>query len=58
MGKILVVTEKPSVAKDISRVLNCKNKGDGFYYNENYIVSWAIGHLLALMEPHDYDMAL
>lgn len=55
MSKILVIAEKPSVAKDIAHVLGCKQKGEGFLYGENYIVSWAIGHLVTLAEPEDYD---
>ncbi len=55
MSKILVVAEKPSVAKDIARVLNCNKKGDGCLIGQDYIVSWAIGHLIELCEPEDYD---
>ena len=58
MGKILVIAEKPSVASDIARVLKCKDRGEGFLYNEKYIVSWAIGHLVTLFEPEDYDVSL
>jgi len=54
MGKILVIAEKPSVGRDIARVLKCDKKGDGFVYGEGYIVSWAIGHLVTLFEPEDY----
>lgn len=56
MSKILVIAEKPSVAKDIARVLGCKQKGEGFLAGEQYIVSWAIGHLITLAEPEDYDI--
>jgi len=55
MGKILVIAEKPSVGRDIARVLGCKSKGDGFLYSDGHIVSWAIGHLVTLFEPEDYD---
>lgn len=58
MGKILVIAEKPSVARDIARVLKCTDKGDGFIGGENYIVSWAVGHLVTLCEPEDYDKSL
>ena len=54
MGKILVVAEKPSVGRDIARVLKCDKKGDGFVHGDEYIVSWAIGHLVTLFEPEDY----
>lgn len=56
--KKLVIAEKPSVARDIARVLSCKSRGDGFLYNENYIVSWAVGHLVTLCDPDEYDPAL
>ena len=56
--KQLVIAEKPSVGRDIARVLKCTGKGDGFLYNDNYIVSWAIGHLVTLQEPEDYDPEL
>lgn len=53
----LVIAEKPSVARDIANVLGCKSKGDGFLYNNNYMVSWAVGHLVTLCEPDEYDPA-
>ncbi|MDD2502447.1 MAG: DNA topoisomerase III [Clostridia bacterium] len=56
MGKILIIAEKPSVGRDIARVLKCSQKGDGFLYNDSHIVSWAIGHLVTLQEPAEYDM--
>lgn len=55
MGKILVIAEKPSVARDIARVLQCKQKGEGFLYGQKYIVCWAIGHLVTLADPEEYD---
>jgi len=56
--KTLVIAEKPSVGRDIARVLNCNAKGDGYLHNNDYIVSWAIGHLVTLKNPEDYDPAL
>lgn len=53
--KKLVIAEKPSVARDIAKVLKCNNKGDGFLYNDDYIISWAVGHLVTLCEPEEYD---
>ena len=53
--KKLVVAEKPSVAKDIARVLGAKAKGEGFFYGEDYVVTWAIGHLVSLCEPGEVD---
>lgn len=58
MGKILVIAEKPSVARDIARVLNCTERRDGYLSGEKYIVSWAVGHLVTLCEPADYDKGL
>jgi DNA topoisomerase-3 len=57
MKKILVVAEKPSVGRDIARTLRCSQKGDGFVYSDTYVVSWAIGHLVTLCEPDEYDPA-
>ncbi|MBQ5589004.1 MAG: DNA topoisomerase 3, partial [Anaerotignum sp.] len=55
MGKILVIAEKPSVARDIAKVLKANQKGDGCLIGENHVVSWAVGHLVTLAEPEDYD---
>ena len=55
MGKILVIAEKPSVARDIAKVLKAGQKGDGCLVGEQYVVSWAVGHLVTLAEPEDYD---
>jgi DNA topoisomerase-3 len=56
MGKILVIAEKPSVGRDIARVLKCTVNGEGFLSNDLYIVSWAIGHLVSLLDPEEYDV--
>src|SRR5947209_7007303 len=50
---VAVVAEKPSVARDIARVLNAGKRGDGFLHGEGYVVTWAIGHLVALAQPHE-----
>ena len=55
MGKILVIAEKPSVARDIAKVLKANQKGDGCLIGENHVVSWAVGHLVTLAETEDYD---
>lgn len=55
MGKILVVAEKPSVARDYARVLGCKEKGDGCLIGSDYVVTWAVGHLIELCEPEAYN---
>jgi len=55
MPKTLIVAEKPSVARDIARVLGVKGRGEGCMTGENYIVTWAIGHLVSLSEPGETD---
>lgn len=55
MGKILVIAEKPSVARDIAKVLKANQKGAGCLIGEKYVVSWAVGHLVTLAEPEEYD---
>jgi DNA topoisomerase-3 len=52
-GSIAVLAEKPSVARDIARVLGAGNKGDGYLHGNGYVVTWAIGHLAALAQPHE-----
>ena len=56
--KSLVLAEKPSVAREIARVLNCNNKNKGFIEGQKYVVTWALGHLVTLAEPEDYDQKL
>ncbi|MCL2616052.1 MAG: DNA topoisomerase III [Defluviitaleaceae bacterium] len=55
--KELILAEKPSVARDIARVLGVRGKGDGFLFGDQYIVTWAVGHLVTLAEPEDYNPA-
>jgi DNA topoisomerase-3 len=55
MSKTLVLAEKPSVARDIARVLGCKQKGDGCIIGPKYIITWALGHLVTLADPDAYD---
>ncbi len=50
-----VVAEKPSVARDIAKVLGATRRGEGYLYGEGVIVTWAIGHLVALSEPHQIN---
>ena len=54
-GSIAVLAEKPSVARDIARVLGATNRGDGYLHGNGYIVTWAIGHLAALAQPHQMN---
>ncbi|HWR45922.1 DNA topoisomerase III [Sporomusa sp.] len=55
MSKILVLAEKPSVGRDLARVLNCNIKGNGYLEGQKYIVTWALGHLVTLADPEAYD---
>ena len=52
---ILVLAEKPSVGKDIGKVLNCNKSGNGFVEGSKYIVTWALGHLVTLADPESYN---
>src|SRR6266403_3755658 len=52
-GTIAVLAEKPSVARDIARVLGASSKGDGYQHGNGYVITWAIGHLAALAQPHE-----
>lgn len=55
MGKTLVLAEKPSVARDIAKVLKCNQKGKGCLIGSKYVVTWALGHLVTLADPEVYD---
>jgi len=55
MSKVLVLAEKPSVGRDIARVLKCSKKGNGYLEGDKYIVTWALGHLVTLANPEQYD---
>ena len=50
---VAVVAEKPSVARDIARVLGARTRGEGVLTGNGYVVTWAIGHLVALAQPHE-----
>src|SRR6266481_6386584 len=52
-GSIAVLAEKPSVARDIARVLGASTQGDGYLHGNGYVVTWAVGHLAALAQPHE-----
>jgi len=55
MGKQLVLAEKPSVARELARVLGCSRGGKGYLEGSNHIVTWALGHLVTLADPDVYD---
>ena len=53
--KSLVIAEKPSVARDIARVLGANQKNGGVLEGKKYVVTWALGHLITLADPEEYD---
>lgn len=55
MAKSLVIAEKPSVGRDIARVLKCSKKGNGCLEGDKYVVTWALGHLVTHADPEQYD---
>ena len=59
MGKILVITEKPSVAREYAQILSVSGgKKDGYIENDNYIITWCVGHLITMSYPEVYDETL
>jgi DNA topoisomerase-3 len=55
MSKTVVLAEKPSVGRDIAKVLRCSKQGNGYLEGDKYIVTWALGHLVTLADPEEYD---
>jgi DNA topoisomerase III len=56
MAKTLVIAEKPSVGRDLARVLpSAFQKHDGYLESEQHVMTWAVGHLVQLAEPDEYD---
>lgn len=56
--KKVIIAEKPSVARNISDAYNIKNRKDGYFEGEEYLVTWAFGHLLQLFDAKDYDESM
>lgn len=54
-GTIAVLAEKPSVARDIARVLGAGKRGDGYLQGNGYVITWALGHLVSLAQPHEIN---
>src|SRR6202453_3762739 len=54
-GTVAVLTEKPSVARDIARILGADKRGEGYLQGNGYVVTWAIGHLVSLAQPHEIN---
>lgn len=55
MGKTLVIAEKPSVGRDIAKILHCYEEKDGYIEGNEYVVTWAVGHLVTLKFPEEHD---
>lgn len=56
MSKSVVLAEKPSVGRDIARVLGCTKQGQGYLEGKDYVVTWALGHLVTLADPEAYGV--
>ena len=54
---ICIIAEKPSVARDIARIVEANNRQDGFLEGNGYVVTWAMGHLITLAMPEAYGFA-
>ena len=55
----LILAEKPQVAsRDLAKVLGVTGRSDGALTSDRYVITWCIGHLVELREPHEYDPAL
>ena len=54
MSKILVLAEKPSVGRELAKVLKCTNNKGSYIEGNKYVVTWALGHLVGLMDPEGY----
>lgn len=55
MGKALIITEKPSVAQEFAKILGSFQRNQGFLENENYVITWCVGHLVEMVYPEEYD---
>ncbi len=55
MGKTLIITEKPSVAREYAAILKVKGQHQGFIENDSYVITWCVGHLIEMSYPDKYD---
>ena len=53
---VAVITEKPSVARDIAQVLGAKRRLEGAIEGNGYVITWAVGHLVSLGQPHEHKI--
>lgn len=58
MGKKLIITEKPSVARDYAKILGVSGNQKGYIENNEYVISWCVGHLVEMVYPESYDESL
>ena len=58
MGKRLIICEKPSVAREYAKTLGVNTKKDGYFTNDEWIITWCVGHLVTMSYPEKYDPAL
>ena len=56
--KKLIIAEKPSVARNIADAVGAKSRNNGYIEGENYVITWAFGHLLQLLDTKDYDPSM
>lgn len=56
MGKTLIITEKPSVAREYATILGVKGSGKGLIENSDYVITWCVGHLIEMSYPEKYDI--
>lgn len=56
MGKKLIITEKPSVAQDYARVFQVSGRNNGYIEDEQYVITWCVGHLVEMVYPEEYDI--
>ncbi len=56
MGKSLIITEKPSVAREFAQVLGVNGRQDGYIENQEYVITWCVGHLVGMVYPESYDI--
>ena len=55
MGKSLIITEKPSVAREFARILGVSGRNDGYIEDSHYAITWCVGHLVEMVYPEEYD---
>lgn len=56
VSKKLIITEKPSVARDFARVLGVSGRGNNCIENSDYVITWCVGHLVEMVYPEEYDI--